>query len=98
MLRLTRQTYGPQRSQQDPLDHDVRVDVRRIIGHFGRRMRFVALFGRDSLVAFLQTTLVYSDFARGSLDVLGAWQAERDDYRDAEPGEIMHELRLGDLS
>jgi glycogen debranching enzyme len=48
---------------------------------------FVALFGRDSLIVSLQTSLVYSDFARGTLDALGAAQAtERDDYRDAEPG------------
>jgi glycogen debranching enzyme len=52
---------------------------------------FVALFGRDSLIVSLQNALVYPDFARGTLDVLGSWQAtERDDYRDAEPGKIMH--------
>ena len=51
---------------------------------------FVALFGRDSLIVSLQNALVYPDFARGALDVLGSWQAtERDDYRDAEPGKIM---------
>src|SRR6185312_13700067 len=39
------------------------------------------------------------DFARGTLDVLGSWQAtERDDYRDAEPGKIMHELLLAELA
>jgi glycogen debranching enzyme len=60
---------------------------------------FVALFGRDSLIVSLQTALACSDFARGTLDVLGALQAtERDDYRDAEPGKIMHELRLGELA
>src|SRR5579884_1014291 len=60
---------------------------------------FVALFGRDSLIVSLQTALVYSGFARGALDVLGSRQAtERDDYRDAEPGKIMHELRLGELA
>jgi glycogen debranching enzyme len=60
---------------------------------------FIALFGRDSLIASLQTSLVCSDFARGALDVLGVWQAtERDDYRDAEPGKILHELRLGELA
>ncbi len=60
---------------------------------------FVALFGRDSLIVSLQNALVYPDFARGALDVLGMWQAtERDDYRDAEPGKILHELRRGELA
>src|SRR5208337_1821685 len=36
---------------------------------------------------------------RGALDILGALQAtEFDDYRDAEPGKIMHELRYGELA
>lgn len=60
---------------------------------------FVALFGRDSLIVSLQTMLIYPEFARGALDVLGRYQAtERDDYRDAEPGKIPHELRYGELA
>ena len=60
---------------------------------------FMAPFGRDSLIVSLQNILVYPEFARGSLEVLGGWQAkERDDYRDAEPGKIMHELRYGELA
>jgi glycogen debranching enzyme len=60
---------------------------------------FVGLFGRDSLIVSLQNAMVYPDFARGALDVLGSWQATaRDDYRDAEPGKIMHELRTGELA
>ena len=60
---------------------------------------FVALFGRDTLIASLQTALVYPEFARGTLEALGQYQAhERDDYRDAEPGKILHELRLGELA
>ncbi len=60
---------------------------------------FNAPFGRDSLIVSLQNILVYPEFASGSLDVLGRWQAtERDDYRDAEPGKIMHELRYGELA
>ena len=60
---------------------------------------FVALFGRDSLIASLQNALIYPGFARATLDVLGSLQAtDRDDYRDAEPGKIMHELRLGELA
>ncbi len=60
---------------------------------------FMAPFGRDSLIVSLQNILIYPEFARGALDVLGRWQArERDDYRDAEPGKIMHELRFGELA
>jgi glycogen debranching enzyme len=60
---------------------------------------FVALFGRDSLVISLQAAIVHPDFARGALRVLAKWQAtERDDYRDAEPGKIHHELRRGELA
>jgi glycogen debranching enzyme len=60
---------------------------------------FVGLFGRDSLIVSYQNAMIYPDFARGALDVLGRWQAsERDDYRDAEPGKIMHELRTGELA
>src|SRR6478752_5074187 len=58
---------------------------------------FVALFGRDTLIVSLQTMIVYPEFAAGALEVLGQYQAtERDDYRDAEPGKILHELRYGD--
>ncbi|MGH7152797.1 MAG: amylo-alpha-1,6-glucosidase [Acetobacteraceae bacterium] len=60
---------------------------------------FVALFGRDSLIVSLQTQLVYPEFAGGAIDVLSRYQAkERDDYRDAEPGKILHELRYGELA
>jgi glycogen debranching enzyme len=60
---------------------------------------FVALFGRDTLLAALQNTHVYPDFARGALDVLGRFQAtETDDYRDADPGKILHEMRYGELA
>jgi len=60
---------------------------------------FAALFGRDTLIASLQTMIVYPEFAAGALDVLGQHQATaRDDYRDAEPGKILHELRRGELA
>ena len=60
---------------------------------------FVALFGRDTLIASLQTLSVYPEFATCTLEALGRLQAkERDDYRDAEPGKILHELRCGELA
>jgi glycogen debranching enzyme len=60
---------------------------------------FVALFGRDALVISLQNAMVYPNFALGALQVLGALQARKvDDYHDAEPGKILHELRRGELA
>jgi glycogen debranching enzyme len=60
---------------------------------------FVTVFGRDSLVVSLQNMMVNAGFARGALRKLAALQAtERDDWRDAEPGKISHEIRLGELA
>ena len=60
---------------------------------------FVALFGRDTLIASLQSVILDPGLARSTLAVLGAWQATaQDDYRDAEPGKILHELRRGELA
>src|SRR5215470_296099 len=60
---------------------------------------FVAPFGRDSLIVSLQNVLIYPEFARGALEILGSLQAKEDDpYRDAEPGKILHELRYGELA
>jgi glycogen debranching enzyme len=60
---------------------------------------FVAPFGRDSLIVSLQNILIHPDFARGTLDLLGSLQAkDEDDYRDAEPGKILHEIRYGELA
>jgi glycogen debranching enzyme len=60
---------------------------------------FVALFGRDSLLVSLQNILIYPQFARGALEILGELQAKEDDpYRDAEPGKVLHELRYGELA
>jgi glycogen debranching enzyme len=60
---------------------------------------FVAPFGRDSLIVSLQNILIYPEFARGTLEILGSLQANDDDsYRDAEPGKILHEMRYGELA
>ena len=60
---------------------------------------FVAPFGRDSLIVSIQNTLIYPEFARGALEILGSLQAKAaDDYRDAEPGKILHEMRYGELA
>jgi glycogen debranching enzyme len=60
---------------------------------------FVTLFGRDSLLVSLQNMSVAPGFARGALQRLAEYQAqERDDWRDAQPGKILHEVRFGELA
>jgi glycogen debranching enzyme len=57
------------------------------------------VFGRDSLIVSLQNMIVYPEFARGALKILGDLQAtETDDFRDAQPGKILHEIRYGELA
>jgi glycogen debranching enzyme len=60
---------------------------------------FVTIFGRDSLIVSLQNMMVHAPFAIGALAKLAEFQAtEMDDWRDAEPGKILHELRFGELA
>ncbi len=50
---------------------------------------FVVPSGRDSLLVPLQNFLIYPEFARGSLEILGSLQAKEDDpYRAAAPHRI----------
>lgn len=58
---------------------------------------FVALFGRDSLLAAHQALIVDYRLALATLRRLGELQAaELDPFRDAQPGKIPHELRRGE--
>jgi glycogen debranching enzyme len=60
---------------------------------------FMTLFGRDTLITSLQTLWVGPGLARGALHLLGALQGTRvDDFRDEEPGKILHEVRSGELT
>ncbi len=60
---------------------------------------FMALFGRDSLIASFQALPYVPGLAATTLRVLAARQArERDDFHEQEPGKILHELRLGELT
>jgi glycogen debranching enzyme len=60
---------------------------------------FMALFGRDSLIASYQALPFAPDLCRTTLLALAAQQATGfDDFRDAEPGKILHEVRHGELT
>jgi glycogen debranching enzyme len=59
---------------------------------------FLAAFGRDSLITSYEALPFKPSLAAATLELLAEYQAtERDDFRDAEPGKIMHELRRGKL-
>lgn len=60
---------------------------------------YMALFGRDSLITGYQTMLLGPEPAKNILRALARHQAARwDDFTDAEPGKILHELRRGELA
>ncbi len=58
---------------------------------------FMAVFGRDSLITSYQALPFAPRLARGALQALASRQAtSKDDFRDAEPGKVLHELRFGE--
>jgi glycogen debranching enzyme len=60
---------------------------------------FVAPFGRDALMTCHQTLMLNPELTQTTLKVLAAYQADEvDEWRDAEPGKILHELRQGELA
>ena len=60
---------------------------------------FATLFGRDSLIAAMQTLMFNPALARQTLTVLAEYQGQsQDDWREEEPGKILHELRFGEMS
>jgi glycogen debranching enzyme len=60
---------------------------------------FMTAFGRDSLITSYQAVPFVPQLARATLRVLAACQAQADDdFRDQEPGKILHEIRFGELT
>ncbi len=60
---------------------------------------YVAPFGRDSLLSACEALMINPEIARGTLLALAGLQAHADEaWRDAEPGKILHELRIGELA
>ncbi len=60
---------------------------------------YFTLFGRDSLITALETLSLNPQIAVDTLRGLAVYQAtDFDDWRDSEPGKILHELRLGDMT
>lgn len=60
---------------------------------------FMAAFGRDSLITSYQALPFVPSLAESTLRTLASFQGTRlDNFRDEEPGKILHELRFGELT
>jgi glycogen debranching enzyme len=60
---------------------------------------FSVPFGRDSLITALQALALQPDIARATLLFLAEHQGrEVNDWRDEQPGKILHEIRYGELA
>jgi glycogen debranching enzyme len=60
---------------------------------------FMTMFGRDSIFTSLQSLPFAPELAATTLRVLGDWQGTRhDDFRDEDPGRILHEMRYGEMA
>ncbi len=57
------------------------------------------LFGRDSILSSLQSLAFRPAIAEHTLRLLAKYQGkEVNDWRDEQPGKIMHELRVGEMA
>ena len=60
---------------------------------------FMTMFGRDSIFTSLQALPFTPELAATTLRALGDWQGSRvDDFRDEDPGRILHEMRYGEMT
>ncbi|BCJ60631.1 amylo-alpha-1,6-glucosidase [Micromonospora endophytica] len=58
---------------------------------------FMTMFGRDSILTCLQTLPFTPDLSATTLRILAALQGTRfDDFREEDPGRILHEMRYGE--
>jgi glycogen debranching enzyme len=60
---------------------------------------FATIFGRDSIIAAYQALSINPQIAMDTLRVLARYQGtEYNDWRDEEPGKILHEYRNGEMT
>ncbi|MGH9319903.1 MAG: amylo-alpha-1,6-glucosidase [Vicinamibacteria bacterium] len=60
---------------------------------------YVALFGRDTLTTALQSALLGPEMMDGTLQTMARFQGrETNDWRDEEPGRMLHEAHTGPLA
>ncbi|MBW4665151.1 MAG: amylo-alpha-1,6-glucosidase [Chroococcus sp. CMT-3BRIN-NPC107] len=60
---------------------------------------YSTLFGRDSIITASQTLMLNPQIAKETLTLLAFYQGKVDDeWREEEPGKILHELRQGEMA
>jgi glycogen debranching enzyme len=60
---------------------------------------FATIFGRDSIISSYQSLLLNPRLAADTLRVLARYQGrEENDWRDEQPGKILHESRGGEMT
>jgi glycogen debranching enzyme len=60
---------------------------------------FCTLFGRDAIIAASQVLILDPTIARETLIILAQYQGKVDDeWREEQPGKILHELRTGEMA
>ncbi|MEU4676981.1 glycogen debranching N-terminal domain-containing protein [Micromonospora sp. NPDC023737] len=60
---------------------------------------FMTMFGRDSILTCLQTLPFTPALSKTTLRILASLQGTRfDDFRDEDPGRILHEMRYGETA
>ena len=60
---------------------------------------YIALYGRDTLTASWQAAVLGPEMMRGTLEILARHQGTiTDDWRDEQPGRMLHEAHTGPLS
>jgi glycogen debranching enzyme len=60
---------------------------------------FCTLFGRDAIIAASQILILDPTIARETLMILAQYQGKVDDqWREEQPGKILHELRTGEMA
>ena len=83
------------------------LDLRMLTAHDDQGTEYLdagipwysALFGRDALITAYQALAVNTDLAWSTLRGLAALQGRKDDeWREEEPGKILHEARVGELA
>ena len=60
---------------------------------------YATLFGRDSIITALQMLAYDANIAEQTIRLLANYQGkETNEWRDEEPGKILHELRVGEMA